>query len=302
MKMLCAILTVAMLIANCATAQDDKPLMAYIGTFSSPLKDTLPTQLTCHLAMGAEFICFRSIGAQAHSPPPGRSISAPSPGCLAVNKSGTIMYSANERIESETKRKAPSVRTASIAPPVNSSYSIQYGSQWRSRSHLHQHSSGWQTSTGCQLLRWLDSRVTHFWPMASWEPSDVKDDAGKIGPTKAVNAPPGSFAFSGHDRTHSHMIEADAAGNFVFHADLGLDLIYIWRFDVVTGKLSPAATPTVALPPGDGPRHFHFHPNGKWFYSIQEESSTLVLFDLRSSHGRFEGTSDHFDFAAWLCR
>ena len=39
--------------------------------------------------------------------------------------------------------------------------------------------------------------------------TDVKNDAGKIGPTRATNAPPGSFAFSGHDRTHAHMIQAD---------------------------------------------------------------------------------------------
>ncbi len=38
-------------------------------------------------------------------------------------------------------------------------------------------------------------------------------------------------------------------------------------------------------PPGDGPRHFHFHPNGRWFYSIQEEGSTLVLFDFDSQAG-----------------
>src|SRR6185436_17513907 len=30
------------------------------------------------------------------------------------------------------------------------------------------------------------------------EASDVKNDAGKVGPAKAANAPPGSFAFSGH--------------------------------------------------------------------------------------------------------
>jgi 6-phosphogluconolactonase (cycloisomerase 2 family) len=42
----------------------------------------------------------------------------------------------------------------------------------------------------------------------------------------------------------------------------------------------------VALPPGDGPRHFHFHPNGRWFYSIQEEGSTIVLFDYDAANGR----------------
>jgi 6-phosphogluconolactonase (cycloisomerase 2 family) len=40
------------------------------------------------------------------------------------------------------------------------------------------------------------------------------------------------------------------------------------------------------LPPGDGPRHFHFHPSGKWLYSIQEEASTIVLFDYNAETGR----------------
>jgi len=42
------------------------------------------------------------------------------------------------------------------------------------------------------------------------------------------------------------------------------------------------------LPAGDGPRHFHFHPNGKWFYSIQEEGSTIVLFDFDSASGKLK--------------
>jgi 6-phosphogluconolactonase (cycloisomerase 2 family) len=117
------------------------------------------------------------------------------------------------------------------------------------------------------------------------EATDIKSDAGTIGPTRATNAPPGSFAFSGHDRTHAHMIAADPSGRFVIHVDLGLDKIFVWQFDPLAGKLAPAAIPTIALPPGDGPRHFHFHPNGRWFYSIQEEGSTIVLFDFDSTTG-----------------
>jgi 6-phosphogluconolactonase (cycloisomerase 2 family) len=116
--------------------------------------------------------------------------------------------------------------------------------------------------------------------------TDIKNDTGKIGPTKATNAPPGSFAFSGHDRTHAHMIQSDPAGRFVLHADLGLDQIFIWKFDEQKGTLTPNKTPTVSLPPGDGPRHFHFHPNGRWFYSIQEEGSTIVRFDYDGAEGR----------------
>ena len=40
------------------------------------------------------------------------------------------------------------------------------------------------------------------------------------------------------------------------------------------------------MPPGDGPRHFHFHPNGRWFYSIQEEGSTIAVFDYDAASGR----------------
>jgi len=118
------------------------------------------------------------------------------------------------------------------------------------------------------------------------EPTDVKVDSGEVGPTRATNAPPGSFAISGHDRTHAHMIQADANGRFVLHVDLGLDRIFVWRFDSEKGVLIPNDPPAVSLPPGDGPRHFDFHPNGKWLYSIQEEGSTITLFDYDAEAGR----------------
>jgi 6-phosphogluconolactonase (cycloisomerase 2 family) len=82
------------------------------------------------------------------------------------------------------------------------------------------------------------------------------------------------------------MIEADASGRFVVHVDLGLDRIYVWRFDDGRGVLTAGDHHEVALPPGDGPRHFSFHPNGRWLYSIQEEGSTIVLFDWDGASGR----------------
>jgi 6-phosphogluconolactonase (cycloisomerase 2 family) len=118
------------------------------------------------------------------------------------------------------------------------------------------------------------------------EASDIKVDAGEIGPAKATHAARGSFAFSGHDRTHAHMIQADPSGRYVLHADLGMDRIFQWKFDEKLGLLSPNSPPSVPLPPGDGPRHFHFHPNGRWLYSIQEEGSTIVLFDYDPALGR----------------
>ena len=115
--------------------------------------------------------------------------------------------------------------------------------------------------------------------------TDVKHHEGKVGPIHAASGPPGSFAISGHDRTHAHMVEADPSGKFVLATDLGLDLIFIWKFDAQTGKLTPNTPASVALPPGDGPRHFAFHPTGKWLYSLQEEASTMVVFDWDGATG-----------------
>lgn len=116
--------------------------------------------------------------------------------------------------------------------------------------------------------------------------TDVVHNRGTVGSLHAASAPPGSFAISGHDNPHAHMILPDPAGRFVLAADLALDQILIWKFDAARGKLLPNDPPYVSFPSGDGPRHFAFHPNGRWFYSLQEEGSTVVAFDYDSTLGR----------------
>jgi 6-phosphogluconolactonase len=117
--------------------------------------------------------------------------------------------------------------------------------------------------------------------------TDVHRDSDSLGAAQAKNAPQGSFAISGHDAPHAHMIAPDPQRRFVLATDLGQDRIYVYRLDASTGKLIPATTPFIELPSGDGPRHFAFHPNGHWLYSIQEEASTVVSFAYDSSTGAF---------------
>ena len=108
---------------------------------------------------------------------------------------------------------------------------------------------------------------------------DARRDTGSVGSSRATNSPTGSFAVSGHDAPHMHMIAADPQNKFVLATDLGQDRIYSFRVDPVSGKLGPTNNaPFVSLPSGDGPRHFAFHPNGHWVYTVQEESSTVVFF------------------------
>lgn len=71
------------------------------------------------------------------------------------------------------------------------------------------------------------------------------------------------------------MIQADPAANYMIAQDLGLDLTIVWKFDRVNGKLINHQT--VPSSPGAGPRHFAFHPDGHWFYSLNEGASTLTF-------------------------
>jgi 6-phosphogluconolactonase len=115
--------------------------------------------------------------------------------------------------------------------------------------------------------------------------TDVHVDVGSVGPTHATNAPPGSFAISGHDAPHAVMIQADPAGKFVLSTDLGQDRIYSWLLNRSNGKLTPYSPAFFDVHPGDGPRHFAFHPNGSLLYSIQEEASTLMTFTYDAPSG-----------------
>src|SRR5512137_461526 len=72
------------------------PLMAYVGTFSSPLRDVLPTQVDLPPGNGRGIHLFqvdRSTGALT---PRGVYELGTSPSCLALNAAGTRLYSANE--------------------------------------------------------------------------------------------------------------------------------------------------------------------------------------------------------------
>ncbi len=265
--------------------EPERPLMAYVGTFSAPLKDMLPTQVDLPPGNGRGIHIFRVDRNTGEMTPTGLYEMGTSPSCLVVNKAGTRMYSSNET-DHVGNTKEGTVSAFEIGPTDG---------QLKLLNTVPSGGAG-PTYVSIHPSRRFLLVANYFGGSVSVVPilkdgrlgkaTDVKAPTGTIGPTKAKNAPPGSFAFSGHDRTHAHMIQADPSGRFVLHVDLGLDKIFVWKFDAEKGLLTANDPPSVSLPPGDGPRHFHFHPNGRWFYSIQEEGSTIVLFDYDSETGR----------------
>jgi 6-phosphogluconolactonase len=85
---------------------------------------------------------------------------------------------------------------------------------------------------------------------------------------------------------HPHSILLDPSNRYAFVPDLGLDKIMIYRFDSVHGKLQPNDEPWVSIRPGAGPRHFTFHPNGRFAYLINELDNTIIAFSYEAAYGR----------------
>lgn len=82
---------------------------------------------------------------------------------------------------------------------------------------------------------------------------------------------------------HAHSINPSPDGAFALVADLGTDRVYAYPFDAAQGSLK-AATEAV-LPPGSGPRHLAFSPNGKFVFVINELLSTLASFSWDPAKG-----------------
>ena len=206
------------------------------------------------------------------------------PSCLALNPSATHLYSANETRNYQGKDSG-SVGAYSISRPAGRLTLLNtVSSEGAGPAHLSVHPSGkyvlvanYYGGSVAVLPIEPDGRLDAA--------SDIKVAPGPLGADHATSAPPGSFALSGHDRTHAHMIQADPSGRFVLASDLGMDQIFVWEFDAGKGTLSANEPASVRVAPGDGPRHFAFHPNGRWLYSIQEEGSTLILFDYDAARG-----------------
>ncbi len=247
-----------------------RPQRAYLGTYSSPQgpegsKGHGTGIVLCDLEPGTGELSQRQIFANPNNP-----------AWLALDPKHRFLYSANET-NNYNGESSGSVSAYAIDAPSGGLTALNtVSSHGAGPAHLSVHPSGkfvfvanYAGGTIAVLRAASDGSIA--------ETTFTRADSGAVGPAKASSAPRGSFAIGGHERTHAHMILADPSGRFVLWADLGMDRLLAAPFDAAQGTLgNPVETP---LPAGDGPRHFAFHPNGRWLYSLQEEASTLVRFD-----------------------
>jgi len=88
---------------------------------------------------------------------------------------------------------------------------------------------------------------------------------------------------------NAHCIAISPNNRLALAADLGIDKVLIYNLNPDTATITPNETqPFATLPPGSGPRHLTFHPNGHHVYSINELSNTITWFDYGTAAGTLQ--------------
>ena len=185
------------------------PLVAYVGTFSSPLRDTLATQVDLPPGNGRGIHLFRVDRTTGALTPSGIVEMGTSPSCLVLNAAGTRLYSANEtdRVGEDKQGTVSAFAIDRADGTLTLLNTVRSGGAGPTYVSVH--------PAGRFVLV-----ANYFGGSVAVLPDPRRRPAGRRHRTsrwtrarsarpRRRNAPPGSFAFSGHDRTHAHMIQAD---------------------------------------------------------------------------------------------
>ena len=84
---------------------------------------------------------------------------------------------------------------------------------------------------------------------------------------------------------HAHCVALDPTNRFALSADLGLDKVFVYRFDGAKGTITPNDPPFATMAAGSGPRHLAFHPSGKYVYVNTEMACTVAAFQWDGQRG-----------------
>lgn len=78
------------------------------------------------------------------------------------------------------------------------------------------------------------------------------------------------------EKPHPHWVGTSPDNRFAFVPDLGMDKVLIYQLDTERARLTPHGSGR--CPPGGGPRHMKFHPNGNFIYVLNELELSVTTF------------------------
>jgi len=251
-------------LATAATAQNNQSrsrnMLVFIGTYTN--------------ARSKGIYAFRMDGSTGALTPVGLVAETVSPSFLAIHPNRKYLYAANE-VESFGGAKSGAITAFSINASTGK------------LTELNQ-----QPSRGAAPCHLVVDRTGKNVLVANYTGGNVAVLAvgpdGKLAPAVGagfVQHEGKSVDAGRQEAPHAHSINLSPDNRFAFAADLGLDKVLIYRFDPANHSITANEPPAGIVPPGSGPRHFSFHPSGRFAYVINEMKSTVTVFDYEGTKG-----------------
>ena len=244
-------------------------LLAYVGTYNRDREEGIYLYHV-DLASGA-------------LKPAGTVAGVKNPSYLALDPENRFLYAVSEMQELDGK---PGGGVSAFAiDPANGALSPlnQQSSQGAGPCHL----SVDQTGRFVLVANYSSGGVAML---------PILDDGSLGEATDAVQHEGSSVHPKRQAGPHAHSITVSPENGYAFAADLGIDKIMVYQLDLTQGKLPPNTVPSVQVHAGAGPRHFAFHPNGRYAYLINELDNTVVAYTYDGT----EGTLQHIQTLSTL--
>ena len=111
----------------------------------------------------------------------------------------------------------------------------------------------------------------------------LQKDGHLAGPQTVLQHKGSSVDAARQKGPHAHSFRPSPDNRFALACDLGTDRVYVYAIDPAHGTFAPHGE--AALPPGSGPRHLAFHPNGKWVFVNNEMLMTASTFAYDAAQG-----------------
>jgi 6-phosphogluconolactonase len=253
-----AIVMTALILSTAATAQQPGSATdVYIGTYTGPKSKGI--------------YLFSLDNASGKLTPKGLAAEVTSPSFLAIHPSQRYLYAVGE-VNDFKGKKAGGVSAFSIGQDGKLTLLNQQPSGGQGPCHI----SIDKTGRNALVANYGGGSVACL-PI---------DEAGKLKePSATIQHQGSSLNPQRQKQPHAHSINLSPDNRLALAADLGLDKVLIYDFDAFKGTLAPHDPAFAKVPPGSGPRHFAFHPGGKYAYAINELTSTMTAFSWDEGRG-----------------
>lgn len=259
--------------AALSRAASNPECLVYIGTYTDrglvlPARDNAPGERSQGIYV------FRFDLATGQLTPAGLAAETPNPTFLTLATSGKFLYAVNE-VSQFRGEAAGSISAFSIDPSTGR---LTLLNQVPARGTGPCHISLDHTGKNALAANFGSGSIAVF---------PIQPD-GSLRPASAFAQDHGSGPNPRQAAPHAHSINVSPDNRLAIAAEFGTDRLLVYRFDAEAGTITPAEPPQVTMKPGSAPRHFAFHPNGKFAYALNEIDSTVTALRYDSARGAFE--------------